>query len=571
MPRKLLLLDLDETLTMRMHRTLFGLIAALLTVPALADYSACLDAQDPPDCIARRAIRSLGLSAGDTLEVVLRHGLVDLVPRKSAKLMRGLYENIGKPDATMSSPEEQLLDSSAAAALRKAPRRSVIAAMALAAAARYERNPFGDPTVLALEATAKADPRIPAYALALWFEVVAMSGVPPDFRSTPEGLAKLWERAMARRDSDADMLLDIAGTPAFVDRLPVEMRQFLLWYAGRSGLTPLQRVEAASPLARHFGLFEEAAGLLKDVSDSVEGYDVPGVRVEVADARLAHGYDTDAARLVTAAISDGFLRNGTRYEFFSNDRERDALERAGAHDELRSLAAECLRRAAAEEGGPAAANWFAAASDLLLRAGDIERAREVARLGLPYVARIVREGAAIYSNVDQTSPTAMASAVQGRGTSPVVALYRTGAIDEALKTGYLTGKDRYFNAERAGEPRDPQWTIDHGWSLYIEVMAVDAEASKDRAFQQRAYDGLVRMCGKPIADCFDETLRTIAQVAAGMGDEARMKEALSAATRQLDTTPRSVRAFSAMYVAGPWAHCKDVLRAAQMRLSSQHE
>ena len=47
----------------------------------------------------------------------------------------------------------------------------------------------------------------------------------------------------------------------------------------------------------------------------------------------------------------------------------------------------------------------------------------------------------------------MAIAAGGVGTKPVIALYRTGAIDEALGTGYLIGIYRYLNAERAGEKR----------------------------------------------------------------------------------------------------------------------
>ena len=113
----------------------------------------------------------------------------------------------------------------------------------------------------------------------------------------------------------------------------------------------------------------------------------------------------------------------------------------------------------------------------------------------------------------------------------------------------------------AGEKKDPQWVIDDNWTLYIDLMSLEASDSADREFQQRAYDGLVRSCGKPLADCFDETLRNIAVVAAGMGDETRMKEALAAAARQLDQSIGM--GFQAMYVAGPWAHCEEVLHTAK--------
>ena len=159
----------------------------------------------------------------------------------------------------------------------------------------------------------------------------------------------------------------------------------------------------------------------------------------------------------------------------------------------------------------------------------------------------------------------MATATRGVGTKPVVALYRTGAVDEALETGYLIGLYRYLNAERAGEKKNPQWAIDDNSAVDTAIMAREAESSPDRQFQQRAYDGLVGSCRKPLADCFGDTLEQIAQVAAGMGDEPRMKEALTAATRQLDKG--ILMDFWAQDVAGTWAHCEEVLPAAKQSAS----
>ncbi len=150
--------------------------------------------------------------------------------------------------------------------------------------------------------------------------------------------------------------------------------------------------------------------------------------------------------------------------------------------------------------------------------------------------------------------------MRGVGTDAVIALYRAGAIDEALKTHYLTSKDRYLNAERAGEKKDPLWMLEVHWPEYFDLMASEAARSNDHEFQQRTYDGLVRSCGKPLADCFDQTLRNIALVAAGMGDGPRMQEALAAVVRQLDK--KSDSSTWALYIAGPWAHCEEVLRAA---------
>jgi hypothetical protein len=148
-------------------------------------------------------VSSFGLESSETLEAILRHGLVDLVPGKSSRLMRGLYGSIGDPKEKIDTPEEQLLDSSAAEELRKSPRKSVLAAMALVAAARHEADPFANPVYLKLAHQSKDDPRIPALAVGLWIEIVGMSGSPPDFRVTHAGLPAIWDRALARKEQDA--------------------------------------------------------------------------------------------------------------------------------------------------------------------------------------------------------------------------------------------------------------------------------------------------------------------------------------------------------------------------------
>jgi hypothetical protein len=549
-----------------------GLFASSAVMPANAGsgYSKCVDAANPPECIARRAVKSSGVRSEYVLEAVLRHGLADLVPKNSDRLMRGLYDGIGHPDEKIDTPEEQLVDSTAAAALRASPPRSILAAMALIAAARHETEPFSNPVYLKLAKQAKNDPRIPVLALGLWGEVVGMSGSPPDFEVTHVGLAAIWNRAVARKEQDADLLEDVAGTLAFMDELKPQAREFYLWYASRPGLTAGQRVSTASQMGRYFQMHEQAASLLQGIGDDVEGWDVRGVRNSLAVARLrSSGYDAEAARILMGEIFDEFSRNGIRFGAFGSaiGNEREALEQAGAREELRELGAECLRRADSTDFKYQASEWLASASDFYRRAGDLERAREVARRGLPYVPELVRQANESLTGVNRDDPTAMAVAAQGRGTSPVIALYRAGAIDEALKSGYLTGKDRYRNAELAGEEKDPQWVIDDGWKLWIDAMVHEASRSTDREFQQRAYDALVRSCKKPLADCFDEKLRNIAEVAAGMGDEARMKEALAAAARQLDRGWGM--GFHAMYVAGPWAHCEEVLRSAKQSLAQQ--
>ena len=215
-----------------------------------------------------------------------------------------------------------------------------------------------------------------------------------------------------------------------------------------------------------------------------------------------------------------------------------------------------MREAEAVDYRPYKSKFYAAASDYYLRAGDRERALELARRALPYLPDLIR-AYGYFTRPKSNDPASKAIAMRGVGTDAVIALYRAGAVDEALNTHYLTSKDRYLNAERAGEKKDPLWMLEVHWPEYFDLVASEAARSNDREFQQRVYDGLVRSCGKPLADCFDQTLRNIALVAAGMGDGPRMKEALAAVVRQLDK--KSEPAMWAIYIAGPWAHCEEVL------------
>jgi len=556
---------------MRSSSWLLGaLLASSLAAPALGggSYSKCTEALNPAECIARRAIRSFGLESTMVLDAVLRHGLVEAVPAKSSRLVRGVYGNTGQPDERMDSPEAQLLDSGAAQALRRSPPKSLVAAVSLVAAARRDADPFQHPIYLELARKAGNDPRIPALAIGIWIEIVGMSGLPSDFEVTHPGLSVIWDSAAARREQDPHLLADMAGTLAYLNRLMPQVQEYHLWYAQYPNLTPQQRTRTASQLARHFDLYDPAAALLEGLGEVIEGYDSRGVRSEVAAARLRKGYDAAAARVVADELFDEYTQYGIRFGALGSSvgTGRDALERSGAVRELRALGAECLRRAEALAGEPQAAEWFAAASDYYMRAGDRERAREIARRGLPYVPAAVRRATESYGNVDFNDPISMTRAAQGTGTSPVIALYRAGAIEEAVQTRYLSGKDRYLNAKRAGEKADPQWVIDDRWSHMSAIAHDAARAGKD--FQQRAYDGLVRFCGKPLTTCFSETLRDIALVSAAMGDEERMKEALSAAARQNDKG--FGMGWSALYIAGPWAHCEEVLRAARGTVSSSN-
>src|SRR4051812_124289 len=185
-------------------------------------YSPHLDVADPPVCLARRAVESGELRPREQLDAVLRHGLVDLVPPRLAVMLKGL-----------DSVAPQMLYSEMSSAMRQAGRQSLLAAIALLAAARHEIHPFADPSYLGLAHEANDDPQIPVLAVAVWVKFVGMNGWPDDFRVTHVGLPAIWARAMDRKQQDAALLARIACDLGALQELKSGAREFLTWYARR--------------------------------------------------------------------------------------------------------------------------------------------------------------------------------------------------------------------------------------------------------------------------------------------------------------------------------------------------
>jgi hypothetical protein len=545
---------------MRILSWMVSVWLAWCAVPALAaeGYANCVKATDPSGCIARRAMASPGLRAWSTLEAALRHGLVDLVPAKADMLFRALYFKVGDPETKVDSAYAPILNAEPYGAMRTSARPPMLAAMALAAAARHETNPFANAIYRELAHQAQDDPRIPVLAMALWLEFDGRYAAPPDRRASYAGLPAIWGRAVARRAEDAELLANIAGTESFVENFRPQAKAFFAWYAQRKDLTPDQRVTTASRLARLLDMPEQAASLLEGLAVDVPGWELPGARSAIALARLAKRYDAESARQLMYIFFTRFDIAEITLEELESSGMGGALEHSGARKELLELAAEYVRQAERGGGHRESAQLYAGASDLYLRAGDLKRAREIARRGLALMPASVAYAASGFTGRHvKMAPREMALAAHDWGTAPVIALYRTGAIEEALDTGYLTGYSRFRHARRAGERPDPQWVLDDKDAISIAFMADDVARGGDRDIQQRAYEGLVISCGKPLTECSLETLQQIAEVAAGRGDESGMKEALAAAARQLDAAPDDE--FPALYVAGTWAHCEAVL------------
>ncbi|HKE93313.1 MAG TPA: hypothetical protein VKB34_03320, partial [Povalibacter sp.] len=472
-------------------------------------------------------------------------------------LVRGSRDDTETGSDAMRAMGFAVEDSKSEALARKARDPVALAAIALLAAARHEDDPFANPIVQALSAKAAHHPAIPLVAIHFWMEVID-GGNTFDKSVRFRGMGRIWEVIGSSAQLDAHIVGDVAGSAAFHQELREMVRPVLLRFAARDDLSADEKAGLASQLARYYGLVDEPERLMSSGGKDAPGYSIVGIRASIAMARLRSGYDAQSARLVIADVLADTSAPSV-FTDFDNESHLGALEKGSAKNELRQLAAAYLNAAAA--AGDRAGPWYAGASDCYLRAGDREKAIETAGAGLKYVPAAVRTAVTVKSA--DSSPQALAKQAQGRGTEPVVALYRAGAIREALEFGYLSGKDRYLNAARAGEPADPQWVLDDEWPLYIEVMVFDAVLANDKAQQQRIFEAMMKPCTSlDSKSCTDETRQRLAHLAGALGKRTAVRELLSAEARQLDTQPRGDAAFWAVSLAAQWAHALELLDAA---------
>lgn len=208
-----------------------------------------------------------------------------------------------------------------------------------------------------------------------------------------------------------------------------------------------------------------------------ENYSIEGINGAIAMARLHRSYEAEAAAVVLAhGIADdaGFA--------WPSD-EMEALAAAGAHAEMRTLADARLAEARHEANfAEDRSDDYAAAAWLLDAAGDRPSALAILREALP----IIPEAVGWRSRASDPRPLSVQS--NGFGAWPVQLLYQFGAREEALATGYLSGRERYRAALRSGETPDPEWVLaDLEWNNVESITAtLDFEDRRDDAARLRA-------------------------------------------------------------------------------------
>ena len=526
-----------------------GLLSGFLVCSSAASseprYALCPPAKDPPACLVGAAILQGGQEPSDVVEAVVATGSVELVEAHPATMIRGARSVGAREPARVKA-------SSRGAAVG-------LAAVALAAAAQRSDDPMHDPIVNRLIKAARADPAIERIAVGLWNDID--DGSPETWlgdQLRPRGLGKVWDAIVANPPADSEAVAELGTTAASLGFRDKGLNLFRI-VAARTRASSNAKAHAASDLARLYDDADLAERLLAAGGDKAQGYDVPGIRIEIAEARLRHGYDAAAASAVVRA-EEAEPAGEPNYTQGGDNEALTALEAANAHVELERLGGLYLARAHGPDFRPEyRGDWFALASDAYRRAGDLPAAIASARAGLPQVPPAIAE-----RTIHQTSQgdrpedrNKLAVEANGYGAAPVLALYRAGQRGEALRFGYIKPTDRFERAKEAGEEPDPTWVVDGASFGELENLVVLMVQESDRASAATLLDPLGSARSRFQDAAADDWERQLGLIAALAGRQRPMIEHFARSALALDAMgpskdDRNAAGYFALALAVDW-------------------
>jgi tetratricopeptide (TPR) repeat protein len=508
-----------------------------------ANYADCADREDGAGCLARKSLQHLHPPASYAADLVIRNGLVDQIPQYSRVLARFAKDVIDKPDLDMD---------------RSYDAKSWLAAAALLTSGRYRQDPFADPRIQDLVAQTRADVALPLLALRIWIGGIEKRN---SYESlvTFAGMRSLWEHAWAQRERFPESVYRVGMWLNMFDQAGIDARTLFRWFSQRPGVPPARKVELASGAA-NLGLVEEAEDLLRSAGDVSHVRDIDRIRADIAAARLRRGYEPAAAKQVIDEALER-IESSLDPNNLGDCRHGVALERAGAREELRTMAAAEIQHAQKPELEWAAPDWYAEASDCYLRAGDRARAVETARIGLSMVPRAVRSPSLAERKVASMTFEELAQSEANSARASVIALYRAGAVDEAVHSGFLDARDRFENAARAGVIPDPMWIVESSSGLHGDLAVDEALKRGSLEWTRRALAAFESKCPAPYTSCNYDTWGRLGAIAAALGDETRMKQIFRAAADSLNFDPKTHdhNYFFAREIAGRWGRAQDIL------------
>jgi hypothetical protein len=524
-------------------------------------YSDCIQDIDPPKCLIRISAKSRRTTDSELFEAVIKSGAVGLTQTKSKALVFGARAAVSSTDAIFKQLGIVLPRDVVQKTILKSEREIILAAVALAAAAQNSADPFSDPIVKELVEKSENSSAIPILAAKFWLEIDTY-GVWATEPTRPPGLHKIWEKIIADRALDEAILVELASSGGFTNQakdlaLPLYGRFEALQHSSNES-----KATMASALARFYGLPDRAEQLMYLGGKKAQNYEINGVYAEIATAKLNNGYDKKSAeRLLGHSLEDTDINDS--YTFYVGIKAREALQAAHANDELIQLAKSYLERAnETKRKSEERANLYALSSDCYLRSGDKDNAQNVARLGLKIVPDAVLHRLSEEDRkISAGKPQEQARLAQGFGTYPAVALYRSSAVPEALSSGYLTGFDRYNNAEFVGETPDPKWVIKYNWPIAFSFMVHHALNTSDENIRKSVYKEMMTwVSGNPELQSSYEVQEQLAVLAAATGDRSAMLNHLVNYAKALDNDSKEGAAYFSLALAEQWLRDSRIIR-----------
>ena len=489
-----------------------AIVARAPATAAPMSIEACARAADPPACVA-----AVTLTLADdpdrpfgTITTVVESGAPSVVERGRARLVAAAHEKT-KVSADMAKLDFDR-DTPVRKHLRGALASTVAAAIAVAAAAQIADDPFAQDDAKALIAATGGRATIAPLAAVIW---------------TQNFLDWRWRAALVRtRGMKAILRAVIAQPPR-----DTAMLAQLAMSADFSGYDDEALALAQAVVAR------------KDASEDDKA-NASALSLIVPLRKHPPEYDRE--------LMNRFLVEFC-YSYRSCSDELKLAADAGATEDLKAAGADLLQRARESNVVREKTRGFGVASEAYRLSGDIEAALAAAREGMPFVEAAFRE-----LGIDSTtSPDRryMKLVVDADDVvAPAIALYRAGARDEALKSGYISGYQRFHHASVAGETADAKWVVDDRVTFEIDTFVDDLIEAKDTNAALRLHD-VLRCSGPDFYESYQRDVleRNLAIAAALVGRGTMMNAHLTAAAHAIDAFTADVDSLPSAWSVGSLA------------------
>jgi hypothetical protein len=224
---------------------------------------------------------------------------------------------------------------------------------------------------------------------------------------------------------------------------------------------------------------------------------------------------------------------------------------------LTRLAEVALRRARdPKEDATDRVIWFGLASEAYRVLGNLPSAAAAAREGMPLIApalsRFDKKKLDTYAERRAAVALTISPALD-----PVIALYRAGARDEAIQSGFLSGYERFRNATIAGEVPDARWIVEDRTDTMIESTLNDLMRTPNPEVSLQLHDAL--QCFGPsgyVRAKLYEYETDLATLAALAGNVDAMRTHLARAAKVIDVNYRNdgngLKGHAALELAASW-------------------